>query len=121
MASSIPVLRILLRDIVRQYGSYGTPGAGGKSSQYIKSSQHSTFHGGKGTSSAVVTALKPDDGSETSILPDANGQSGIHQTRQVAIEYDAASESRGYRGPAGKNWRTEDIEMGTYAPTSKQT
>ncbi|KAK4450271.1 hypothetical protein QBC34DRAFT_297507 [Podospora aff. communis PSN243] len=119
VASSIPVLRILLRDIVRQYGSYGTPGAGGKSSPYIKSSHHSTFHGHKGTSSAVVTAMRPDDGSETSILSDQKGQ-GIHQTRQVAVEYDASSESREYNGPVGRSWRPEAIEMGKYATTNKQ-
>jgi len=119
VASSIPVRRILFRDMVRQYGSYGTPGTSGKSGQYIKSDQQSSFRGGLGSSNAVVTALKPDDGSETSILTlDQTGQIRIHQTRQVAVEYDAAS--REYTSPVGRPWKPEAIEMRTYIPTSKQ-
>lgn len=120
VAASIPVLRILFRDIARQYGSYGTPGASGqKSGQWIKSSQHSTFHSSRGVGGVVTPAPKADDGSEASILEGDKNHGGIHQTRQVAVEYDEPK-SRDVNRPAGTNWRPEAIEMSAYATASKR-
>ncbi|KAK3316523.1 hypothetical protein B0H66DRAFT_297192 [Apodospora peruviana] len=120
VASSIPVLRILFRDVVNKYG---TPN--GVSGQYIKSNQQSTFHGGVASSSAAVTAVKGDDSSETSILAQQqqhpekvhqlHPQSRIQQTRQITIEYDTAG-SLDHSTPG--NWRSEGIELGTYTQKS---
>ena len=116
MAASIPVLRILFRDVARSYGDYGSSDKGGK---YIKSTTRRTFHG---TSTATATAAKHDDDSEASILNDGEvgkHQPRIHKSQQVTVEYDDSANQR--QLPTKQAWQSaEDIEMGSYGPAYRR-
>jgi hypothetical protein len=92
VAASIPVLRVLFRDVKKRYGSKGPLGNG-----YLRSDGGSKFHNGtSGHVAEVSSAVKGDNDSETSILPSGGEGAGIRQTRQVTVEYGARDLFQGY-------------------------
>lgn len=82
IAASIPVLRVLFRDLHRtRYG--GSSRAAGT---YLKSDNHSKFP----RSIATMEEGKGDDSSDKSILS-PHSKTAIVRTREIAIQYDARS------------------------------
>jgi hypothetical protein len=85
IAASIPVLRVLFRDISRTYYGSST-GANG----YLRSDPQSQFPPANNNAITVSETKLGDESSERSILPPpSKAKSAIMRTTQVAVKYDA--------------------------------
>lgn len=86
IAASIPVLRVLFRDISRTYYGSST-GANG----YLRSNPQSQFPANNNNTTITVSEAKMDDeSSERSILRTPSmAKNAIMRTTQVAVKYDA--------------------------------
>jgi hypothetical protein len=85
IAASIPVLRVLFRDISRTYYGSST-GAHG----YLRSNPQSQFPANNNTTITVSEAKLGDESSERSILRTPSmAKNAIMRTTQVAVKYDA--------------------------------
>lgn len=85
IAASIPVLRVLFRDISRTYYGSST-GANG----YLRSDPQSQFPPNNNNATTASETKLGDESSERSILPPpSKAKSAIMRTAQVAVRYDA--------------------------------
>ncbi|KAB5585686.1 hypothetical protein GE09DRAFT_1071591 [Coniochaeta sp. 2T2.1] len=114
VAASIPVLRVLFRDISRTM--YGGGGGGGHSSGgtrggtasggYLRSDTHSKFNTTNVTAGGGDADTKMDDSSDKSILyPSKTAKGAIVRTTSVAVQYDSRGRS--------------DEEVGVYEMTDQ--
>ncbi|OIW27870.1 hypothetical protein CONLIGDRAFT_646091 [Coniochaeta ligniaria NRRL 30616] len=88
IAASIPVLRVLFRDISRtMYGNSGGRTANG----YLRSDTHSKFN--HNNTNVTTGETKLDDSSDKSILSPGKTKNSIVRTTSVAVNYDARRES----------------------------
>lgn len=101
IAASIPVLRVLFRDISRTY--YGSSsGANG----YLRSNPQSQFPPNNDAATVSGTKLG-DESSERSILASpSEPKNAIMRTTQIAVEYDA----RRSHGPEDDNGVFEMVD-----------
>ncbi|KFA80836.1 hypothetical protein S40288_08523 [Stachybotrys chartarum IBT 40288] len=112
IAASVPVLRVLVRDVRTQLGGYSNshPGASGYAGGYIKSTNNK-FHQGEITSTEQTVVNTGDADSDRSILGHSSkGLHGISRTTEVTIEYGLKDDPK---------LRAESFEMSGYQVKNK--
>lgn len=88
VAASIPVLRLLFRDVKNSLSSSQSPGS------YLRSNNQSKFHASSNVQSNSTAkgqmTERDDNSSERSILDNTDG--GFKHTREVVIDYGMKSD-----------------------------